>query len=64
MKDDFWDICNCPECGYFSSGKPHCCGLPKRITERDKPYIRGAVRTCHCVNPRLWEFYERLGAGK
>lgn len=57
------DICNCPECHYFDMDMAHCCGLPEQITERDAPHILAAVRTCHCVNPRLWEFCEELGAG-
>lgn len=55
------DICNCPECGYFDMDKAHCCGLPERVTEKDMPDIREAVSCCHCVNPRLWEFFDSLG---
>jgi len=62
MQDDFIDICNCQECHYFNINIAHCCGLPEQITKGDTPYIKDAVRYCHCVNPRLWEFYERLGA--
>lgn len=64
MKDIFLDICNCPECHYFDMNTAHCCGLPEQINEQDIPYIREAVRFCHCVNPRLWEFYESLEAGQ
>lgn len=64
MKDNFLDICNCPECSYFDMDKAHCCGLPEQITERDVPHIREAVRTCHCVNPCLWELYESMEAGQ
>ena len=56
------DICNCPECSYFDMDKAHCCGLPEQITAMDIPDIQEAVSCCHCVNPRLWEFYESLEA--
>ena len=58
------DICNCPECSYFDMDKAHCCGLPNKITEKDTSYIQEAVRCCHCVNPRLWELYERWEAAR
>ncbi len=54
------DICNCPECSYFDMDKAHCCGLPEQITAMDIPDIQEAVSCCHCVNLRLWEFYESL----
>ena len=63
MKDYFIDICNCPECHYYGMNKPHCCGLPEKISDRDMPHIREAVRTCHCVNLRLLELCERMEAG-
>ena len=53
MNKPFIDICNCPECHYFDMDMAHCCGLPEKITERDATHILEAVRTCHCVNPRL-----------
>ena len=56
------DICNCPECSYFDMDKAHCCGLPEQITAMDIPDIQEAVSCCHCVNLRLWEFYESLEA--
>ena len=62
ISDDSADICNCPECSYFDMDKAHCCGLPEQITAMDIPDIQEAVSCCHCVNPRLWEFYESLEA--
>ena len=58
------DICNCPECSYFDMDKAHCCGLPEQITAMDIPDIQEAVSCCHCVNPRLWELYERWEAAR
>lgn len=60
MKDHFHDICNCPECHYYDTEKPHCCGLPGQIRKKDIPHIRNAVHHCHCVNPNLWHFYDSL----
>ena len=64
MKDHFHDICNCPECHYYDTEKPHCCGLPGQIKKKDIPHIRKAVHYCHCVNPHLWHFYDSLEVGR
>lgn len=60
MKDNYLDICNCPECSYFDMDKAHCCGLPERITQRDVPRIKDTIQSCLYVNPTLWRHYERL----
>lgn len=60
MKDHFTDICNCPECHYYDTERPHCCGLPGQIKKKDIPHIREAVRCCHCASPHLWEFFDSL----
>lgn len=62
MEEQYIDICNCPECSYFSKNKAHYCALPEQITERDAPHIREAVCCCHCVTPRLWELYKSMEA--
>lgn len=57
------EICNCPDCPFFSVHYPHYCGLPgrRRVT---KGNVRAAVKECHCTRPRLLELYVKLGVGE
>ena len=54
------NLCNCPECPFFSVHCPHYCGLPgRKITVKQDVYK--AVSECHCKNPVLLALYVKLG---